>query len=147
MTLPRLTESPLIRSAGFSYFPIAFVARLPFAMMVVGVLTLVVAERGSVTLGGLNSAAAGIGTALAGPLLGAAADRLGQRRVLVPVGLVNAALLGAFPFVVASAAPALTMLAMSVLIGASAPQIAPMSRTRLVTIITRSIRPNQRERV
>ena len=137
MTLPRLTESPLVRSAGSSYFPLAFVARLPFAMMVVGVLTLVVAERGSVTLGGLNSAAAGLGTALAGPLLGAAVDRFGQRRVLVPVGLVNATLLGAFLFVVAGIAPDLAVLALSVLIGASAPQVGPLSRTRLVAIIGR----------
>jgi len=143
----RSSNSELIRSAGFSYFPLAFIARLPFAMMTVGVLTLVVAERGSVTLGGLTSAAAGIGTALAGPLLGAAADRLGQRRVLVPVGLVNATLLGTLPFVVASAVPDLTLLALSVLIGASAPQIAPMSRTRLVAIIKRSIAPSRREKV
>jgi len=137
----------LIQHAGPSYFPLAFIARLPFAMITVGLLTLVVAERGSVAFGGLNSAAAGIGTALAGPLLGAAADRLGQRRVLVPVGLVNAALLGTFILVVSSAAADLVVLAMAVLIGASAPQIAPMSRTRLVAIIKRSIRPNQRERV
>ncbi|MBB3674358.1 MFS transporter [Modestobacter versicolor] len=143
----RSASSELIRHAGLSYFPLAFIARLPFAMMTVGVLTLVVAERGSVTLGGLNSAAAGIGTALAGPLLGAAADRLGQRRVLVPVGLINAALLAAFILVVQSAAPDLALLAMSVLIGASAPQIAPMSRTRLVAIITRKIRVSERERV
>ncbi|MCZ2859968.1 MFS transporter [Blastococcus sp. VKM Ac-2987] len=143
----RPTSSVLIRSAGLSYFPIAFIARLPFAMMTVGVLTLVVAERGSVTLGGLNSAVAGIGTAIAGPLLGAAADRFGQRRVLVPVGLVNAALLGAFPFVVASTAANATLLALSVLIGASAPQIAPMSRTRLMAIIRRSVRQDRREKV
>src|SRR3954470_1428986 len=143
----RPSRNVLIQHAGLSYFPLAFIARLPFAMMTVGVLTLVVAERGSVTLGGLNSAAAGSGTALAGPLLGAAADRLGQRRVLVPVGLVNAALLGAFILVVSSSAADLVVLAMAVLIGASAPQIAPMSRTRLVAIIKRSIRPNQRERV
>src|SRR3954451_9942623 len=118
----------LIKHAGLSYFPLAFIARLPFAMITVGLLTLVVAERGSVAFGGLTPAAAGIGTALAGPLLGAAADRLGQRRVLVPVGLVNAALLGAFPWVVASPVPDVALLAMSVLIGASAPQIAPMSR-------------------
>ena len=143
----RSSSYELIRHAGPSYFPLAFTARLPFAMMTVGVLTLVVAERGSVTLGGLTSAAAGIGTTLAGPLLGAAADRLGQRRVLVPVGLVNAVLLGAFVFVVQSATPDLALLAMSVLIGASAPQIAPMSRTRLVAVIKRKIRPAERERV
>src|SRR3712207_543747 len=131
----RSSSYELIRHAGPSYFPLAFIARLPFAMMTVGVLTLVVAERGSVTLGGLTSAAAGIGTALAGPLLGAAADRLGQRRVLVPVGIVNAALLGAFPFMVASPAPDTGLLALSALIGASAPQVAPLSRTRLVAII------------
>src|SRR3954452_5393985 len=139
-------RNALVQHAGLSYFPLAFIARLPFAMITVGLLTLVVAERGSVAFGGLNSAAAGIGTALAGPLLGAAADRLGQRRVLVPVGLVNAALLGAFVLVVSSSAADLVVLAMAVLIGASAPQIAPMSRTRLVAIIKRSIRPNQRER-
>ena len=147
MTLPRLTESPLVRHAGFSYFPIAFIARLPFAMMVVGLLTLVVAERDSVALGGLNAAVAGIGTALAGPLLGTAADRVGQRRVLVPLGLVNAVLLGAFVLVVGSSAPDLAVLALSVLIGASAPQVAPLSRTRLVAIITRRVAPDRRERL
>ncbi|MGY2001672.1 MFS transporter [Blastococcus sp. SYSU DS1024] len=143
----RPTDSAVIRSAGLSYFPLAFIARLPFAMMVVGVLTLVVAERGSVTLGGLNSACAGLGTALAGPLLGAAVDRFGQRRVLVPVGLLNASLLGAFPLVVASTAADAALLALSVLIGASAPQIAPMSRTRLMAIIRRSVHRDRRERV
>src|SRR3954471_7879053 len=147
MTLPRLTESPLVRHAGFSYLPIAFIARLPFAMMVVGLLTLVVAERDSVALGGLNAAVAGIGTALAGPLLGTAADRLGQRRVLVPLGLLNAVLLGAFVLVVRSSAPDLAVLALSVLTGASAPQVAPLSRTRLVAIIKRRVDPDRRERV
>src|SRR5215213_2822857 len=140
-------RNALIQHAGLSYFPIAFIARLPFAMMVVGVLTLVVAERGSVALGGLNAAVAGIGTALAGPLLGAAADRLGQRRVLVPLGLLNAVLLGAFVLVVSGSAPDLAVLALSVLIGASAPQVAPMSRTRLVGVIKRRVSPDRREKL
>lgn len=115
-------------------------------MMVVGVLILVVAERGSVTLGGLNSAAAGLGTAAAGPLLGAAVDRFGQRRVLVPVGLLNAGLLGSFPLVVGSVASNAALLALSVLIGATAPQVAPLSRTRLVAIIRRLIEPDRQEK-
>lgn len=137
----------LIGHAGRWYFPIAFIARLPFAMMVVGVLTLVVAARDSVALGGVNSASVGIGSAIFGPMVGAAADRFGQRRVLVPVGIVNGVLLGALPFVVSSAAPDLAVLAMSFLIGASAPQVAPMSRTRLVAIIRQRMAKDRREKV
>lgn len=140
------TDSSLLRHAGPTYFPLAFIARLPFAMMVVGVLTLVVAERGSVTLGGLNSAAAGLGTAVAGPLLGAAVDRFGQRRVLVPVGLLNAALLGSFPLVVGSSAANAAVLGLSVAIGATAPQVAPLSRTRLVALIRRHIATDRQEK-
>ncbi|PZE64296.1 MFS transporter [Curtobacterium sp. MCBD17_021] len=147
MLQPRSTSASLITLAGRSYFPIAFIARLPFAMMVVGVLTLVVAARDSVALGGINSASVGIGSALFGPLVGAAADKYGQRAVLVPVGLANAVLLGALPFVVQSAAPDLAVLAMSFLIGASAPQVAPMSRTRLVAIIRNRMDPKRHERV
>jgi MFS family permease len=147
MLQARSSGASLIALAGRSYFPVAFVARLPFAMMVVGVLTLVVASRDSVALGGINSASVGIGSAVFGPLVGAAADRYGQRAVLVPVGLANAVLLGALPFVVAAATPDLAVLAMSFLIGATAPQVAPMSRTRLVAIIRHRMAPDRRERV
>ncbi len=116
-------------------------------MMVVGVLTLVVASRDSVALGGINSAFVGIGSAIFGPLVGAAADRFGQRAVLVPVGLANAVLLGVLPIVVASTAPDLAVLAMSFLIGATAPQVAPMSRTRLVAIIRQRMSPARRDKV
>src|SRR5699024_5597176 len=79
----------LFRAAGPAYFPIAFIARFPFAMMVVGTLTLVVSARESIALGGLNSAVVGLGSALIGPLLGAAADRRGRRPVIPVAGLVN----------------------------------------------------------
>ncbi|MFZ6992839.1 MFS transporter [Curtobacterium sp. RRHDQ66] len=147
MLQPRSSDASLIAHAGRSYFPIAFIARLPFAMMVVGVLTLVVASRDSVALGGVNSAFVGIGSAVFGPMVGAAADRLGQRKVLVPVGLANGVLLGVLPFVVQGAAPDLAVLAMSFLIGATAPQVAPMSRTRLVAIIRQRMSGDRRERV
>ncbi|WIB77775.1 MFS transporter [Curtobacterium sp. MCPF17_002] len=140
-------DRSLVALAGRWYFPIAFVARLPFAMMVVGVLTLVVSARDSVALGGVNSASVGIGAAVFGPMIGAAADRFGQRTVLVPVGLVNAALLGVFPFVVNGSAPDLAVLAMAFCIGASAPQVAPMSRTRLVAIIRQRMAPGRRDAV
>jgi MFS family permease len=136
-------DRSLIAHTGFSYFPIAFLARLPFAMMVVGVLTFVVDARGSVALGGLTSAAVGVGTVLTGPLIGGAVDRFGQRRVLVPVGLGNAALLGAFPLVAASPASDAVLLGTALLIGATAPQAAAMSRSRLLAIIRGRMSPTR----
>lgn len=116
-------------------------------MMVVGVLTLVVAGRGSMALGGLNSAAVGLGTALFGPLIGAAADRFGQRSVLLVAGTVNSASLAVLALIVYSPLPDWVMLATSFVIGASAPQISPMSRTRLVTIVRDQLPDERKDRV
>lgn len=126
----------LLRIAGLPYFVIAFVARLPFAMMVVGVLTVVVSTRGSLSLGGLTSAAVGLGTACFGPLLGAAADRFGQRGVLLVLAITNGAMLVAFAAVVYGGGVDVLVLVAAFGIGATAPQVAPMSRSRLVTMIT-----------
>ncbi|WGX97396.1 MFS transporter [Nocardioides sp. L-11A] len=136
----------LVRAAGPSYFPIALVARLPYAMMVVGVLTLVVAGRDSLAFGGLNSAVVGLGAACVGPLLGAAADRFGQRRVLLASGVASTTALGLMAWVVYSPLPGTAVLAVAFLVGASAPQIAPMSRSRLVQIIGARIAPDRRSR-
>ncbi len=143
--LPSSSQS-LLRTAGLPYFLIAFLARLPFAMMVVGVLTLVVSARGSISLGGLNSAAVGAGTACFGALLGAAADRFGQRRVLLVLAAANAAMLLAFAVVAYSDAPDGAVLAAAFGIGATAPQVAPLSRSRLVTLITERMAPARRAR-
>ncbi|SDS93806.1 MFS transporter [Microterricola viridarii] len=125
----------LIHAAGLSYFPVAFVARLPFAMMVVGVLTLVVAARGSIALGGITSAAVGLGTALLGPVLGMAVDRFGQRRVVLVAAIGNSLALLAFAWAAFAPVPDLALLGVAFLVGATAPQVSPLSRSRLVGII------------
>jgi MFS family permease len=142
---PRPTS--LIRAAGLSYFPIALVARLPFAMVVVGLLTLVVSARDSLALGGVTAAVTGLGTAMFGPLLGAAADRFGQRRVLLCAGLANSLLLVAIAWLAFAPVPDAAVLAAGFLIGASTPQVAPLSRSRLVGIIARAIDPDRRNAV
>ncbi|WP_424935502.1 MULTISPECIES: MFS transporter [Bacteria] len=139
-TAPTTSVSPgLFRLAGLPYFLIAFVARLPFAMMVVGVLTLAVAARGSISLGGLTSAAVGLGTFFFGPLLGAAADRFGQRRVLLLLAGANAAALALFAIVAYGTLPDPVLLLSAFAIGATAPQVSPMSRARLMTIIAERV--------
>lgn len=140
-------EQSLVRAVGGTYFPLAMVARMPYAMMVVGVLTLVVAGRDSLALGGLNSAMVGIGAATCGPLLGVAVDRFGQRSVLLVISVASSAALGAMAWVVYSPLPDAAVLAVAFLVGATAPQIAPLSRSRLVAIISAYVVPGRRVRV
>mgnify|MGYP006196553343 CR=1 FL=1 len=145
--LPRgAASASLVRATGSSYFPIALVARLPYAMMVVGVLSLVVAARDSLALGGLNSAMVGIGAACFGPVLGALADRFGQRRVLLGAGAASTTALGLMAWVAYGPLPDVAVLTVAFLVGASAPQIAPMSRSRLVQVIGLRVAPTRRSR-
>lgn len=137
----------LISRTGFAYFPLALVARLPFAMMVVGVLTLVVSARGSVGLGGLASAFVGVGSAIVGPFIGAAADRFGQRIALLSTAVTHAASLVALAYIAYSAAPNLAMLAVAFAVGATSPQTSPMSRSRLVLIIQHFLPVEHRPKV
>ena len=146
-TLAAPRRTTLVREAGLAYFPIALIARLPFAMMVVGILTLVVSARGSLALGGLTSAMTGLGTALVGPLLGAAADRFGQRRVLLLSGTANSLLLLAIAWLAFASVPDAALLAVAFAIGASMPQVAPLSRSRLVGIIGRTFSKDRRASV
>lgn len=134
----------LVRATGLAYFPIALLARLPFAMMVVGVMTLVVSARGDLALGGLNSAVTGIGTAIFEPLIGAAADRFGQRLVMLLSGVVNSLALLAMAWVAFSSLPDAAVLVVAFVIGATAPQVSPMSRSRLVGVISRAIPADRR---
>lgn len=139
-------DRSLIQHTGWGYFPVAFVARLPFAMMVVGVLTLVASATGSVALAGLTSGVVGVGVVVAGPIIGDLVDRHGQRAVLVPVGLANGILLALFPVVVLTGMPEPLVLVAAALIGLSAPQAAALSRTRLVAIARDRVHGARRER-
>lgn len=141
------TGATLFSRTGILYFPVALVARLPFAMMVIGVLTLAVSSRGSVELGGLTSAAVGLGIACFGPFIGAAADRYGQRYTLLLAGVVNSLFLGALAWIAFSPLPDWTMLVVAFLTGATAPQTSPMSRSRLVTIIENDLPAKRQPRV
>jgi MFS family permease len=145
----RETRKPatVLRAAGFSYFPVALLARLPYAMMVVGVLTLVVSARGDLSLGGLTSAMVGVGTAIFGPLIGAAADHVGQRGVVLAAGIANSVALLAMAWVAFSPTADFTVLIVAFLIGATAPQVSPMSRSRLVGIIASRLPGDRRAAV
>ena len=137
----------LLERTGVVYFPLALVARLPFAMMVVGVLTLVVSARGSLQLGGLSSAIVGIGSAIVGPFIGAAADRYGQRIALLLAAVTHSAALVGLAFIAYSDSPDWAMLAVAFAVGATSPQTSPMSRSRLVLIIQNFLPTERRPKI
>ena len=132
--------------AGRSFFPIAFLARLPLAMLTVGALTLITEVSGSYALGGFAAGGVGIGSAVGAPLLGYLADRIGQRPVLLSTAVLNPVAIGLFLLTAALLEPsgaAFWMLAAAFFMGASCPQVGPMARVRWMAMTAR--RPQGRE--
>lgn len=113
----------------------AFVARLPYAMLQIGILLLVQWSTGSYGAAGIASAAAAVAQALVGPQTGRLADRHGQPRVLVPQVVLHAAALGALLALAASHASPVTLTAVSALAGGSMPQVGSMVRARWAHVL------------
>lgn len=132
------------RLTGWGYYPIAFVGRLPFAMMIVGVLTLVATVRDSVADAGLVAAVAGLGTAACGPGIGSLADRLGQRRVLLVVSAISIGAAATLLAATLAGVPLLVLLPIAAVLGGSTPQVAPFSRSRLVAFAALARTPSRR---
>lgn len=110
-------------------------------MLTVGTLTLVTSASGSYALGGMAAGAVGIGSALGAPVLGALADRRGQRPVLLLAALLNSVAVVALILAVWATAespgiPA-AVLAAAFLSGASCPQVGPLARVRWMALAAR----------
>lgn len=143
---PAHQPASLLAATGPTFFPIALIGRFPYAMMVIGVLTLVVSARGSLGLGGLTSAMVGLGAACFGPLIGVAADRWGQRPVLLAAGAMSSFWLLVISWAAYSSLGSWALLAAAFLVGASTPQVPPMSRSRLVGIILNQLPVHRRQK-
>jgi len=137
----RFARLPLLAGRGF--IPLGLFARLPLAMLTIGALTLVTAVTGSYAVGGAAAGAVGIGSALGAPVLGALADRLGQRPVLLFAALshtlaVVALILAAYLIPGGQdLAGALPVLAAAWVAGASCPQVGPLARVRWMALTSR----------
>ena len=124
--------------AGRGFVPLGLFARLPLAMLTVGTLTLVTSVSGSYAVGGTAAGAVGIGSAVGAPVLGALADRRGQRPVLLIAAALNTlAVLGliAAAYAIAPAGPfPAALLAAAFVSGASCPQVGPLARVRWMAL-------------
>lgn len=130
---PYAALPPLV---GWAFFPLGFLARLPLAMLTIGSMTLLVDSTGSYAMGGLSAAMVGLGSAVGGPTVGYLSDRIGQRRVLIPVAVLQAVLIAALMWFGGSAAlgPIWLVILLSVLAGATGPQIGPLARVRWMAL-------------
>jgi MFS family permease len=126
---------PLVQATGPAFLIVAFLARLPAAMGTLGVITLVAAATGSFAVAGATAAAYGIGAAAGGPVVGALADRFGQRRVVLAAAVIDAA---AFAGIVAAVGRGATPVAVGLLTaiaGFATPQIGPLVRVRWAVLL------------
>ncbi|MEO5874522.1 MAG: MFS transporter [Streptosporangiaceae bacterium] len=115
-------------------FP-ALLARLPFAMMQLGILLLLQWSTGSYGWGGIAAAGAAVAQAVVGPQTGRLADRYGQARILIPQAAAHAVLLGGLLVLAQAHAPALLLITMACLAGASMPQVGSMVRARWANLL------------
>lgn len=127
-TAPRPSLRTVAGTAGPGFLALDAAARLPAAMFPLGTLLLVAGRSGSYGTGGLAVAALSLGGAAGGLLVGAAADRAGQRLVALTATLLQAAALTAV--LLLPEAPLAVVLGLVAVVGLSNPQMGAMARTR-----------------
>lgn len=120
----------LLEVAGPLYVLVAFLGRLPLAMSQLGTLLLVADATGSYGAGGACAGVLAVANAIAGPLSGGLADRIGQRPVVLGQSLAGGiALLGLVGLSQYGVTlPLLALLAAAA--GVSLPQVGPLARVR-----------------
>ena len=130
--------------AGRGFLPLGLFARLPLAMLTLGTLTLVTSVTGSYAVGGAAAGAVGIGSAVGAPILGALADRLGQRPVLLVSAVLNVvavlAVIAATFLDPRDVAAAWGVITVAFLAGLSCPQVGPLARVRWMALTAESRR-------
>ncbi|GGP81572.1 MFS transporter [Streptomyces melanogenes] len=117
---------------------VSFLGRLPTAMCQLGSVLLVAETSGSLATAGLAGGALALGQTAGGPLLGRAADRHGQRGVVLVAALVNAAAVTALVLAALAHAGTGLLALLGALAGASVPQVGPLARSRTVSLARRA---------
>lgn len=127
-TLPRI--------ASRSWMAMAIAARAPYAMIPLGTMTAFTVSTGSVATGGLAAGLVSFTSAFAGPLIGRAADRLGQRPVLGLLTPLNAIFLALLVVAALKAWDGPGLWAVCIATGATAIPVGSFARVRWVETTT-----------
>ena len=116
------------------------IGRMPMAMLGLGTVLLISARTGHYGVAGSVAASGSLGAALCAPQLARLVDRLGQRRVLMPLCLVFALAVSGLVLAVQLHAPDWVLFLPGILAGASMPVLGPMVRARWSALLTGSPR-------
>lgn len=119
----RLPGSAAFASAGF-------VARLPIAIIGLGIVLMISTLTGSYAQAAVIAASFQVSAALGAVYSSRLADRLGQGRILVPLALVHAAGLVALVITIDLGWPVLVQAACAIVMGVAQPAIGSMVRAR-----------------
>ena len=115
-------------------FALSIVARVPVAMLSIGLLVHTERATGSYAAAGLVAGALALAQGAGGPLLGRAVDRRGQTLVLIASALVCAAALAASA-VLPSGAPVAFRVVLAIAAGAALPPVGACLRTLLAVVV------------
>lgn len=107
-----------------------FVMRIPIAMYPIGLVLIVSARDGHYAFGGVLSGIYVIANGIGNPTLARISDRLGQRRVLVPLSLVHAAATIVLALFFSLALPDWTLVAPTAISGFSYLSVGSLVRAR-----------------
>jgi predicted MFS family arabinose efflux permease len=110
------------------------IARLPVAMLGIGLLVHAEHLTGSFAAGGAVAAAYAIATGVGGPLLGRLVDRRGQTAVLLGSALAAGALLGAVALLPAGSSLA-SVVALAAAVGLTTPPLGACARTLVPSLV------------
>jgi MFS family permease len=104
-------------------------ARFPIGINALALVLYLRAERGSFAVAGAVVGALAAGSGIGAPVQGRLVDGFGQRRVLVPLGIVHAAALGALVASTEAGAPAAVLLAFGFMAGFAIPPTSSVLRS------------------
>ena len=108
---------------------LSLLARLPVAMVPLGLVLLVRAERGSFAAAGLVAGAFAVGTAAGSPAWGRAMDARGQSALLATGSILGAVLVATLALLPGTAVPLALLTVAALLAGGALPPVTPAART------------------
>jgi MFS family permease len=104
-------------------------ARFPIGINALAIVLYLRAERGSFAVAGAVAGALAAGSGVGAPTQGRLVDAFGQRRVLVPLGILHAAALGALVASTEAGAPVAGLVAFGLLAGFAIPPTSSVLRS------------------